>query len=656
MIACVVPKSHRHFFFFLTCGWRLSSLESAAVNRMKPKQGKEGPNVRRFLSGELGKEAFPVLLGSVAMIGSALSNQALPRLMGRIIDLSSKPASERRLSDGGGAGITSSLTLVVLGGGLASLLRTTLLGQAESRIATRLRKQVFGSLMTSKNISWFQTEDKNSNESELGDTSETDQQLRTPGSLAEVLREDVEKVSTLTTTAANALRSVSSVVFSTYHMMSLNPGLFGVAVAVVPAVGLAAMILRRFVSRTTKRKRQLAAEIASFVEERLMQITLVHMSNRQSDEVNQYASFLDESYSLSYRASLQQGCFMGFLFIATSSALLLVVNTGGKAVGRGDMTSGQLTSFATYSFLLGLGTSGVFRALAEMSQSFVSAGRVLRLLPDQKELCGGHHPSSTERSQVSVDTSSINSIALQSVSFSYEDPSLHNRPTLSNFSMELCRGKIVGLVGKNGSGKSTAALLLAGLLQPTDGKIVLSDGSDWASVCRSTKRRLVQVVLQSTSLLNTSILENVRYSSPDASRADVIRALGLANCNGFVSDLPGGVDYEVGLNGCKLSGGQRQRIVIARALLADPAVLVLDEPTTGLDAEGEAVVADAIKACRGEGEKRALLLITHHAKTLRLTDEVLVLKDGALVEKSRFSDLQSNEKSELRKLMPDLSQ
>jgi ABC-type multidrug transport system fused ATPase/permease subunit len=154
-----------------------------------------------------------------------------------------------------------------------------------------------------------------------------------------------------------------------------------------------------------------------------------------------------------------------------------------------------------------------------------------------------------------------------------------------------------------------------------------------------------------------SILDNIRYSNPDASEEDVRRALKRANCESLLSKLEGGIHFVVGLNGSKLSGGERQRLALARALLSDPILLCLDEPASSLDSEGETAVSDALRACREsdqDGQGRALLLITHQAKSLELVDQIVVLEDGVIVETGLYKELSTRPNSELCRLMPEL--
>jgi ABC-type multidrug transport system fused ATPase/permease subunit len=623
--------------------------------------------IMRRLRAEAMMEVQPLALGTFAMLASSLSNQALPKLMGRFIDQTSASSSSRGSQQESALPPWSSLGLVVLGGGLASLVRTTMLSRAEDSITSRLRNQAFESLMTHKDIEWFQTETVRTNltlDEDLANVKNVERKATvdskagvSPGAIGTILNEDVSNLSkSLTTNIASIVRSTSAVLFSTYHMLTLDPALFGVSLTIVPVIGAAAMLLRKSIKRIASQQSDLAAEAASFVEERLMHIAMVKMSNREVEEVQQYSDMQEQGLRLGRSASLHSGMFMGFIFVASSGALLMVVNVGGKSVAAGKMTSGQLTSFATYSFLLGLGTSGIVKAMGEFLQGIVAAERFYRLVDPKEEEAEDHagDKKSNGTEITNVNIRAVESIALKDVCFSYKSTGVQ---VLDNVSLELKRGSVVALVGKNGSGKSTIASLLAGLYQPNAGRIELSDGTDLTRVSKTCKKNLVQIVPQQTALFNMSILENIRYSNPDASEEDVRRALKMANCEPLLSKLEGGIHFVVGLNGSKLSGGERQRLALARALLSDPILLCMDEPASSLDSEGETAVSDALRACREsdqDGQGRALLLITHQAKSLELVDEIVVLKEGVIVETGLFKELTTRPNSELCRLMPEL--
>jgi ABC-type multidrug transport system fused ATPase/permease subunit len=635
----------------------------------KDKQSKraERKKLEKRLRAEALIEIKPIALGSLAMIASSLSNQAVPRLLGKLLDQKSNGSTGGTCSPGGLSQSTlSSLALVVLGGGFASFVRTTMLNRAEDKIAARLRTTAFTSLLVNRDLEWFHMETVNetTEEQDKGDSKQEKKATAsistgmTPAAVGEILNQDASLVShSLTTNIANMIRSATTIGYSTYHMLRLNPGLFGLSFSVVPLIGSAAMVLRKFIKAVATKQRETATIAASFAEERLNHIAMVKMSNRELDEVEQYKELQDECVSLGRMVSLANGFFMGFIFIASSGALFMVFNAGGKAVAKGKMTAGDLTSFATYTFLLGLGTSGVFKAMSEMAQGMVSAARVYRLIDGQNDteqkVDIAESEKLTKAAELKVDAASIDSVSFDHVSFVYK--AIPDKQVLKDVSFDLKRGNVVALVGKNGSGKTTIASLLAALYKPQSGSIVLSNGVDYSRLDRNLQKQLVQIVPQNPALFDTSILDNVKYSCPEATHEQVMEAMKTANCN-FVSTLEGGVQYKVGPNGCKLSGGQRQRIGLARALLSDPACLVLDEPTASLDAEGQTAVTDAVLACRGNDKSkgRALLLITHRAKTLEVADNVLVIKNGEIVESGTYQTLSKKKDSELISLMPDL--
>jgi len=624
------------------------------ANKAPKKDKAKRQEIKRRLKAELRKELKPLLLGTIALIGSSAANQAVPKLLGKVLDQQAKtcPAKSSSVSK-------NPLLLVVLGGGLASFLRTTMLNRAQDSIASRLRFQVFSKLMK-RDLEWFQETQTSDSDSSDGDG----RQGTSPAEIQSILSEDVNQVSeTITVTIANVIRSCCSVIFATRNMIMIDPQLVMISVGIVPMIGSAAVILNKFVKKIVKKQRDLCLQSEAFAAERVENLSMVKISSRQSCEVEKYVKMQEGILKLGKLASLAKGVNMGFMFSASSAALVMVFHAGGKDVAKGKLTHGELKSFATYTFMLGLGTSGIMKGIGKYMHGMVCADRIYRLLDGDKngnEDKESGSKANTEELQVEPASSAVDAISITDLSFAYASNA--NTNVLKNITLDIKRGEIVAVVGSNGSGKSTLAKILVALHKPQVGRVVAktadSANIDLHTLDRKVQSSIVQLVPQQPAFFDMSIKENVTYTNPDAADEAITKALGTANCDGFISKLDAGLDHNVGRNGSKLSGGERQRLALARALLSDPALLILDEPNSAMDGEGENAVSDVVSTCRNgdaDGTKRGLLLITHRTSSLHLADRIVILKDGSIQEQGSFDELSKNSESYLCQLMPDLS-
>jgi ABC-type multidrug transport system fused ATPase/permease subunit len=622
--------------------------DKSSHHRNDKKSSQKSTKILRRLLGEIPFHAPTLTIGTIAMFTSSYANQALPRLMRRLIDSGSGRSSSSNASCHPGNHLSCyGAAAVVLGGGLASLIRTYTLSMAEASVVQTLRLRAFRYLIRTKDLEWF---DEHSN------------------ALSVTFQSDTAKMaSTCTQSIVNTLRSASSVVFGMYNMVRLNATLFGTAVTIVPVVGATAVMLRKQVKRIQQQQAALDADSASHAQERWTNLKMVRHSNREHDEILQYEQIQERQLEIAHQASIQSGIMMGCMFTCSAAALLLVVRQGSRDVQNHKMTGGELTSFTSYAFLMGLGTSGVLKGLGELMSGLVAAERFYNLLDDgddnqsndannnmndasekkteQEIQCNRTSTTTTAATTLNVDT--VESIALDSVRFRYKAHPDH--AVLQDVSLKLERGRVVAVLGENGAGKSTLASLLGGLYAPTSGSLTVhcTDGTarDLTALDRNTQKNLIHVIPQTTCLFNMTVTDNVRYCQPDASLFDVRYALTTAKCSDL---LLADSDQTVGVAGCKLSGGERQRLALARALLANPAFLVLDEPTIALDQAGTKALEQLVSH-----DRRGVLLITHNPKTvLELAQEVVVLRDGIIVEQGPVSVLRANPSSALCQLMP----
>ncbi len=315
---------------------------------------------------------------------------------------------------------------------------------------------------------------------------------------------------------------------------------------------------------------------------------------------------------------------LGTLVVGVSGAALILI--GGRALLAGAMTPGQLI---TYVLFVALMTAPVLQIAAigtQMTEAFAGLDRIRELRAQETEDADAAGRTVCPRLQGTVE--------LREVVFGYAA----DRPVLHGVSLLAEPGQTIALVGPSGSGKTTLVSLVMGFHRPQSGAILL-DGSDLTGIRLDTYRRQLGVVLQDNVVFDGTVRDNLLFARPDATQAELDAAAGAAAALDFIRELDAGWDTVVGERGVRLSGGQRQRLAIARALLADPRILVLDEATSALDSESEAEVQAALTRLR---HGRTTFVIAHRLSTIRAADQILVLEGGRIVERGRHDELMTN--------------
>ncbi len=335
----------------------------------------------------------------------------------------------------------------------------------------------------------------------------------------------------------------------------------------------------------------------------------------------------------------QVGWMEGLVGLTAELGLAALLLLGGWLIVQRDLTVGELSAFLLYlNNLIGPVRSVMF--FNNSLQAGVAAlERVNDLLDDEPEREG--EMEALERGR----------LEFRNVSFRYPDT---DTLALKDLSLNVEAGQTAALVGPSGAGKSTVIALLSRLYDPASGEIRLA-GRNLRDFRLGTLRRAVAVVPQDPTLFSGSVTDNIRYAKPDAGEEEVKRAARLANAHDFILELPEGYDTQVGERGVKLSGGQKQRIAIARAILKEASVLVLDEATSNLDAESEAVIQDALEglfSSRRRGDDVTTIIIAHRLSTVRSADKIFVLDRGELAESGTHRDLLSQ--NGLYKMLYDL--
>jgi ATP-binding cassette subfamily B protein len=419
--------------------------------------------------------------------------------------------------------------------------------------------------------------------------------------------------------AETALAWVGNVLFlagTIGVMLWLDARLFLLSVALLPVSIWALMYYRRRLETKVASLRQASADIGSFLIETLQGVKLVVTSNAQEREERRFRSKNDTFISALMSMQLLSYFSGGLPGLILSGSTVLVFLYGGYQVIQGTLSMGGFVAFLAYQLRLFPPIQALMGLYTGLATARVSLARVDQIFDTAPEVVEAANP--TALPQVRGD------VSFEEVSLSFD----RSGPVLDRISFSIRAGETLAVVGPSGSGKSTIADLLLRLLDP-DAGVVRLDGHDLRSLRLADLRRHVVLVDQEPFVFHASIAENLRYARPDASLADLEQAARAAGIDDFIRNLPQQFDTPVGERGMALSAGERQRIAIARAFLADPAVLVLDEPTAALDPVSERQVVTGYEAIM---KGRTTILISHRLELACQADRVVVLDGARIVE------------------------
>jgi subfamily B ATP-binding cassette protein MsbA len=386
---------------------------------------------------------------------------------------------------------------------------------------------------------------------------------------------------------------------------------------------LVVFFFTRRIKKSSRAVRKKESELLSVVEEVLTSVRVVKAFAREDYEERRFASRSRDNLETALEARSIKAKLSPLVEVIVALGTCLVLWYGARLALSNQLSVSLLVVFLTYLGMMYKPMRDLSKMTDTVSKASVGFERIQEVLEIESRVRDLPGAQKAPRLKGKIE--------FENVSFSYKEDS----PVLKDISFKIEPGQVAAVVGPSGTGKTTIISLIPRFYDPKSGQVKI-DGKDVRQFTMKSLREQISFVLQDTLLFRAPIWENIAYGKPQASRGEIIRAAEVANAHEFIEKMPEGYDTMLGERGVTLSGGQRQRIAIARAVIRDTPILVLDEPTTGLDAESEAAVIEALERLM---KNRTTVLIAHHLGTIQHADIIFVVNDSELVEQGTHEEL-----------------
>lgn len=592
-------------------------LQSNYNTVFRPRKKQEKEKIK--LSKESWKKAFKLFaylkpykikfgIGMLMLLFSSLTSMLFPGLAGKLVDASSgdTSTSDSLLNLNNINSIALILLIVFIVQSVLSFFRIYLHNDVTERMLAKLRNDTYSHLIRMP-MNFFS-------------------QQRV-GELNSRIAADIGLLQeTFTSTLAEFIRQIIIIIAGIALLVFYSWKLTLIMLATLPVMIVIAVIFGKFIRNLSKDTQSKISESNVIVEETFTGIANVKAFANEFFETMRYSKSTEEIRQVAMRAAVWRGAFASFIIFALFGSIVLVIWQGVLLKEAGEIQIGELFSFILYSVFVGASFGGTADLFARIQKAVGATEHLFDLLdqtPEDIDLIAVH----PEKSKIE------GALHFNNVSFHYA-----SRPditVLKNIDFAAHPGENIAIVGPSGAGKSTLVSLVLRFYEPTNGTIRI-DGKHATDFSLNELRSQMAIVPQEVLLFGGSIRENIAYGKPDASDEEIQLAAEKANAHEFIQRFPDGMNTLVGERGIQLSGGQRQRIAIARAILKNPKILILDEATSSLDSESERLVQDALESLM---QNRTSIVIAHRLSTIRKANRILVLENGEIVEQGSHNEL-----------------
>lgn len=448
------------------------------------------------------------------------------------------------------------------------------------------------------------------------------------GELSNRISSDLSQIQdAISFTMAEFLRGIFTLIIGLTFIFLISTKLALIMLAVVPVIAVLAVIFGMRIRKMARRAQDQLAESGTIVQETFQGISIVKAFTSEFYEISRYVKSVYAVVDTAITNARYRGAFVSFMIFSVFGTIAFVMWYGANMIQSGQLTIGSLTTFVIFSMFVGGTFAGFADMFSQLQKTLGATQSVREILRAQGE--------AVELKQIIVqpEYKLKGNVRFEDIAFSY--PGRKDVSVLKDISLTASNGEQIALVGPSGAGKSTIASLLLQFYHPDSGTLYFDDRPAF-SFPLSQLRAQMAFVPQEIILFGGTIRENIAYAKPEANNEEITEAAKKANANEFIVRFPEKYETIVGERGIKLSGGQRQRIAIARAILKDPAILILDEATSSLDSESEKLVQEALENLM---KGRTSFVIAHRLSTIRNADKIVVIDKGIVNESGTHKQL-----------------